>query len=78
MTDELIDRIKRALREMASPRHVPAIVMEVPDILYTFNMKKVEIAVANIVNGRKVTNEASIMNPESLDYFEKILPMLRD
>jgi acetoacetyl-CoA synthetase len=78
LTDELIDRIKKALRERASPRHVPAIVIEVPDIPYTFNMKKVEIAVANIVNGRKVTNKASIMNPESLDYFEKILPLLRD
>ncbi|MEM4004592.1 MAG: hypothetical protein QXM43_03030 [Desulfurococcaceae archaeon] len=71
LTEELKDKIKRVLREEASPRHVPAIIMETPDIPYTFNMKKVEIAVMNIINGRPVTNRDSILNPESLIYFEK-------
>ncbi|MEM1586517.1 MAG: acetoacetate--CoA ligase [Candidatus Bathyarchaeia archaeon] len=77
LTEELKDKIKRALREEASPRHVPAIIMEAPDIPYTFNMKKVEIAVMNIINGRPVTNRDSILNPESLSYFEKIAPELQ-
>jgi acetoacetyl-CoA synthetase len=77
LTDELKDRIKKELREKVSPRHVPDIILEAPDIPYTFNMKKVEIAVSNIINGRKVINRDSLINPESLDYFEKILPLLQ-
>ncbi|MEM0482503.1 MAG: acetoacetate--CoA ligase [Nitrososphaerota archaeon] len=77
LTEELKDMIKKELRERVSPRHVPDIILEAPDIPYTFNMKKVEIAVSNIINGRKVINRDSLINPESLDYFEKILPMLQ-
>jgi acetoacetyl-CoA synthetase len=40
-------------------------------------MKKVESAITNIVNGRAVTNRDALVNPESLDYFEKILPDVR-
>jgi acetoacetyl-CoA synthetase len=76
LNDELKNRIKRALREEASPRHVPAKILEVPDIPYTFNMKKVEIAVSNLINGRPVTNRDALINPESLDYIEKLLPEL--
>jgi acetoacetyl-CoA synthetase len=74
LSDDLKDRMKRELRDKASPRHVPAMIIPVPDIPYTFNMKKVESAITNIVNGRAVTNRDSLVNPESLDYFEKILP----
>lgn len=77
LTEELKDRIRRELREKVSPRHVPDIILEAPDIPYTFNMKKVEIAVSNIINGRRVINRDALINPESLDYFEKILPMLQ-
>ena len=74
LSDDLKDRMKRELRDKASPRHVPAMIIPVPDIPYTFNMKKVESAITNIVNGRAVTNRDALVNPESLDYFEKILP----
>ena len=77
LTDELKNRIRKTLREYASPRHVPVKILETPDIPYTFNMKKVEIAVANMINGRPVTNKDALVNPESLDYFEKILPELQ-
>jgi acetoacetyl-CoA synthetase len=72
LTNELKDQIKRALRQEASPRHVPALIIEAPDIPHTFNMKKVESAVANIVNGHRVTNRDALINPESLAFFEKI------
>lgn len=72
LTEELKERIRKALRTEASPRHVPAKTIEVPDIPYTFNMKKVESAVANIVNGRPVVNRDALINPESLDYYEKV------
>ncbi len=77
LTDELKDKIRKTLRENASPRHVPALILETPDIPYTLNMKKVESAVTNIINGRAVTNKDALINPASLEYFEKILPELR-
>ena len=72
LTRDLNDKIGKALRREASPRHVPALIIEAPDIPYTFNMKKVESAVANIVNSRAVTNRDALINPESLDFYEKI------
>ncbi len=77
LTEELKSTIVKALRENASPRHVPALIVEVPDIPYTYSMKKVESAITNIVNGRPVLNRDALVNPESLDYYERILPELR-
>ena len=78
LTEALKDKIKRALKEQASPRHVPAVIMETPAIPYTLNMKKVESAVTNIINGRPVLNRDALQNPESLSYYEKILPQLQE
>ncbi|MDI6904333.1 MAG: acetoacetate--CoA ligase [Candidatus Bathyarchaeia archaeon] len=77
LTEDLENKIKKALREEASPRHVPALIIEAPDIPYTFNMKKVESAVANILNGKPVMNRDALINPESLDFYEKILLKLQ-
>jgi acetoacetyl-CoA synthetase len=77
LTDELKDKIRKTLRENASPRHVPALILETPDIPYTLNMKKVESAVTNIINGRAVTNRDALINPSSLKYYEKILLELK-
>jgi acetoacetyl-CoA synthetase len=77
LTEELKNRIRKTLREKASPRHVPAIILEMPSAPYTLNMKKVESAVTNIIHGRPVLNRDALMNPEVLDYFEKIVPELR-
>ena len=77
LTDDLKKKMKNALRDKASPRHVPALILDVPDIPYTFNAKKVESAITNIINGRPVTNRDALINPESLDYFEKMLPAVR-
>jgi len=73
LTEELKNKIRRALREQASPRHVPALIIEAPDVPYTFNMKKVESAVTNIIHGRSVTNRDALINPESLEFYEKIV-----
>ncbi len=72
LTDELKDKIRKTLRENASPRHVPALILETPDIPYTLNMKKVESAVTNIINGRAVSNKDALINPESLQYYEQV------
>ena len=77
LTEELKKRIKKDLRTKASPRHVPALIYAVPDLPKTFNGKKVESAVTNLVNGRRITNREALGNPESLDYFEALLPELQ-
>jgi acetoacetyl-CoA synthetase len=77
LTEDLKAKIKQTLRENASPRHVPALILETPAVPYTFNMKKVESAVRNIVDGKPVVNRGALSNPESLDYFERILPELQ-
>lgn len=78
LTDDLIKKIARTLRENASPRHVPARVIAVPDIPYTLNMKKVESAVTNLVHGRPVTNRDALANPDCLDFYERLVPGLRE
>lgn len=78
LDENLKKEIKKILRKNASPRHVPAIILPVSDIPRTLNNKKVESAVSNIINGRKVTNRDALANPQSLDYFEEILPQLSE
>lgn len=77
LTDEIKNKITSSLRRDASPRHVPAKILQVPDIPYTMNMKRVESAITNIVNGRPVTNRDALMNPQVLDYYEKLLDELK-
>jgi acetoacetyl-CoA synthetase len=77
LTEELQNKVRKTLREKASPRHVPTIIMEMPDAPYTMNMKKVESAVTNIIHGRPVLNRDALVNPQVLDYFEKIVPELQ-
>lgn len=72
LTESLINKVKTLLRENTSPRHVPARIIAVPDIPYTLNMKKVEMAVTNLINGRPVLNRDALINPESLDYYESL------
>jgi acetoacetyl-CoA synthetase len=72
LTKELKDKIRKTLRQDASPRHVPALILETPSIPYTFNMKKVESAVRNIINGKPVSNRDALTNPDSLEYYEKV------
>ncbi|MEM1755837.1 MAG: acetoacetate--CoA ligase, partial [Thermoplasmata archaeon] len=71
LNDELRNKIRELLRKNCSPRHVPDKIIEVKDIPYTFNQKKVEIAVSNIVNGKPIINKDTIVNPESLQYIEE-------
>jgi len=76
LTEELKIKINKTLRDNASPRHVPARIIPVPDIPYTFNMKKVEAAVTNIINRKPVSNRDSLVNPESLDYYKNVIAEL--
>ncbi|MBM3119235.1 MAG: acetoacetate--CoA ligase [Chloroflexi bacterium] len=77
LTEDLKNKIRKTLRENASPRHMPAKILQVPDIPYTLNMKKVESAVTNIIHGRPVLNRDALGNPQCLDYYEKLLEELK-
>jgi acetoacetyl-CoA synthetase len=72
LTEDLKNKIKKTLRQKASPRHVPARIIEVSDIPYTLNMKKVESAVTNVIHGRAVLNRDALINPESLDAYANL------
>ena len=69
LTDELQNKIKADIRANASPRHVPAKIIACPDVPYTLNMKKVELAVKKMIEGKEVKNKDALKNPESLDFF---------
>ncbi len=69
LTEELKNKIKQTIRTNASPRHVPAKIVSVPAVPYTLNMKKVELAVKKVVEGRPVLNKDALSNPEALDYY---------
>ena len=69
LTEELQSNIRKILRANASPRHVPAKIITVPDVPYTLNMKKVELAVKNVIQGKSVLNRDALVNPESLDFY---------
>ncbi len=56
---------------------MPAVILETPEIPYTLNMKKVESAVTNILNGRPVSNKDALVNPSSLDYYEQVVAQLK-
>jgi acetoacetyl-CoA synthetase len=75
---EMAARLRTAIRTNASPRHVPAKILAVPDIPYTLNMKKVELAVKKIVEGKAVLNKDALRNPESLDYFAGLPELQQD
>ncbi len=65
----LTARIKRVIRDNTTPRHVPAKILQVPDIPRTKSGKPVELAVRNVVHGEPVKNTEALANPEALEYF---------
>src|SRR2546428_8336894 len=75
LTAQLRDAIRARLRMQASPRHVPAVILAVPDIPYTYNMKKVESAVVNIINGQPVTKRGALADPDGLVYHAQMPPV---
>jgi len=79
MTDEqtfntdLVQRVKKQIREELSARHVPEVILPIDDIPYTTSGKKVEVAVKRILAGEHITRRGSFTNPSSLDLYYGIL-----
>ena len=70
LSSALKNKIKLDIKMNCSPKHVPSFIYQTPDIPYTINGKKIELAVKNIIEGYPVSNKDSISNPESLLFFE--------
>src|SRR5262245_3387934 len=68
----LSERIKRQIRMGASPRHVPAKLVQVADIPRTKSGKITELAVRDVVHGREVKNKEALANPEALDLYRNL------
>jgi acetoacetyl-CoA synthetase len=78
LTDTLKNKIRDTIRNLASPRHVPAKIIAVPGIPYTLNMKKVEMAVKKAIDGKPVLNKDALSNPEILDFYANIKELQED
>jgi acetoacetyl-CoA synthetase len=70
LDNALQSSIRSAIRTASSPRHVPAVIAEVPEIPRTVSGKAVELAVRAVIHGEDVPNVGSLVNPEALQYFD--------
>lgn len=69
---ELGERLKKALRERCSPRHVPDEVVAIEEVPRTLSGKVLEVPVKRILTGTPPSEAASpdsLANPTSLDFF---------
>jgi acetoacetyl-CoA synthetase len=72
LNDDKIKLIKTKIRKNCSPKHVPAIIIKVPEIPRTKSGKIVEHAVKKVINSEELNNIEAIANPHSLDFFKSL------
>ena len=72
LDDALRETIKKKIRIGASPRHVPAKIIQIADIPRTKSGKITELAVRDVVHGRPVKNTEALANPEALKLYERL------
>lgn len=75
--DEVAKDVKKALRDQASPRHVPDKIIVAPELPRTKSNKLVELAVTDVINGREVRNRDALANPGALDWFKDLPDLLK-
>jgi acetoacetyl-CoA synthetase len=73
LSDDLKSKIKLMIKENTTNRHVPAKIIAVPDIPKTKSGKITEIAIHDIIHGKKINNVESLANPESLDFYTHLV-----
>jgi len=72
LDERLAEEIRARIRELASPRHVPAKVIAVADMPRTMNDKISELAVREAIHGRESSNSGALRNPEALALFRDL------
>ena len=74
LTDEMQAEVRARVRTGCTPRHVPAVIVAVPDLPRTRSGKLAELAVSDVVNGREVRNTTALANPEVLAVIAEAVP----
>jgi acetoacetyl-CoA synthetase len=69
LDEALRERIRRQIRSNTTPRHVPAVILQVPEIPRTISGKIVELAVREAIHGRPVKNTDALANPAALEHY---------
>ena len=72
LDEKISEKIRTRIRDNTTPRHVPAKIVQVPDIPRTKNGKVVELAVRSVVNGMPIGNTDALANPEALKLFRNL------
>lgn len=72
LDDVLAEKLKKQIRTGASPRHVPAKIIQIADIPRTKSGKITELAVRDVIHGRKIKNIEALANPEAIDLYKDI------
>ncbi len=68
--DEALEELIRSrIRSGASPRHVPAVIVAVPDIPRTRSGKISEMAVRDTIHGRALKNTTALANAPCLEFY---------
>lgn len=75
--EDVAKEVKKALRDQASPRHVPDKIIVAPELPRTKSNKLVELAVTDVINGREVRNRDALANPGALDWFKDLPDLLK-
>ncbi|HSN17770.1 MAG TPA: acetoacetate--CoA ligase [Gammaproteobacteria bacterium] len=77
LDDPLREKIRAAIRDETTPRHVPAKIIAVPDIPRTISGKITELAVRNVIHGRPVKNTDALANPQALEHYRNLPELSR-
>jgi acetoacetyl-CoA synthetase len=72
LDEALQNTIKWTIRQNTTPRHVPAKIIQVADIPRTISGKIVELAVRDVIHGRKIANTDALANPQALELFKNL------
>jgi len=72
LDDDLREKIRKKIRGNTTPRHVPAKIIQVPEIPRTISGKIVELAVRSVVHGEQVKNTDALANPGALNFFRDL------
>jgi acetoacetyl-CoA synthetase len=72
LDESLRERIRQAVRRHASPHHVPRKILQVADIPRTISGKITELAIRDVIHGRKVKNVDALANPGALELYRNL------
>jgi acetoacetyl-CoA synthetase len=75
LTDELRDRLRMAIRERASPRHVPDEIIAVPGVPHTRTGKRLEVPLKRLFQGvdpAAAVNRGAVDDASLVDHYVRL------